>query len=308
MLMHSAHTSSSEFRHNQVDIITHASLVSTLLRFLEGSRINTFRFFLQMNQGSLYLAHDPTLPLFGLTEHKSLRSAVSKCCTEMPSGLERSTHYRAVHYSLGHLNCVVQGTVDALCSISPGELQSFSSTSPVGSVVGKGYHPQGEAAMIQVHRSGRSSKSLPIESFWFSRIRLLLRTRLDRNGIINKVTKIDNFAAVREWERDEVHQVALRKLATLLSDLKRAVKVAAPNGQACFGLIERERDLEPPTLKLFLGQDKSEVVPEGINNPWVGKTSHGPDEASNGGGGDSASEAELPQDKMSSNSHSQMAS
>ncbi|KAG6357752.1 hypothetical protein INS49_013631 [Diaporthe citri] len=215
----------------------------------------------------------------------------------MPPGLEHGTHYGGVQYSLGHLNCVVQGRVDALCSTSPGELQSSSSTSPVGSVVGKGCHPQGEAAMIQVRRSGRPSKGLPIDSFWFSRTPLLLRARLDREDIINKVTKIDASAACREWEKDERHQVALRKLATLLSDLKRAVKVAAPNGQACFGLIERERDPEPPTIQVFLGEDKSEVVPEDINNPWVGKTSRGPHEASNGGGRDSASEARPPQDK-----------
>lgn len=307
MLMLSAHTTSTESWFDQVDIVTSPSLLGMLLKFSEGSHIRTFRFFLQIIRGSLFLAHDPTLPPPDHTERDTLRSAIRKGCTEMLPGLEHSNHYRGVQYSLGHLNCVVQGRVDALCSTSPGELQRSSSPSPVGSVVGKGY-PQSEAAMIQVRRSWHPSKGLPTGILWFTRTPLLLRAVLDREDMINEVTKIDTFAAGRKWEKNEMRQVALRKLATLLSDLKRAVKVAAPDGQACFGLIERERDLEPSIIQVFLGGDKLEVVPEDIsNNPWVGKTSHGPDEASNGGGRDSVSEAKPPRDKTTSNSHNQMA-
>ncbi|KAI7775832.1 hypothetical protein LA080_006200 [Diaporthe eres] len=309
MLMLSAQTS-TEFRYDQVDIVTHASLLSMLLRLTEAPHMRTFRLFIKMIQGSLALAYDPILPPSG--ERETLLSAVRECCTEMPPDLKHSAHYRSVQYSFGHLNCVVQSRVDALCSTSPGELQSSSSPSPGGSVVGQGYHLQGEAAVIQVRRGGRQPNGLPIDSLWFSRTPLLLRATLGKNsknskkgtkgtkGTITKVTKIDASAAGRGWEKDESHQVALRKLATLLSDLKRAVKLAAPNGQACFGLIERHVD--PPTLQVFLSEDKSEVEPKDIsNNPWVGKTSHGPDEASNSGGRDSHSEAKPPQDKTSRN-------
>lgn len=308
-LMLSAHTS-TEFRHDQVDIVTHASLLSMLLRFCDGPHMRSFRLSIKMIQGSLFLAYDPIRTPSGHVERETLRSAVRECCTEMPPDLKHSTHCRSVKYSFGHLNCVVQSTVDALCSTFPGELQPSSSPSPEGSVVGQGYHPQGEAAVIQVLRGGRQPTGLPIDSLWFSRTPLLLRATLGKNkkrtnGTITKVAKINASAAGRKWEKDESHQVALRKLATLLSDLKRAVKLAAPNGQGCFGLIERHVD--PPTIQVFLSEDKSEVEPEVVsNNPWVGKTDHGPDEVSNSGGRDSASEAEPPQDKTTSNSHNQM--
>lgn len=311
MLMLSAQTS-TEFRYDQVDIVTHASLLSKLLRFCEGPHMRTLRLSLKMIQGSLFLAYDPIRTPSGRVERETLRSAVRECCTEMPPDLKHSTHCRSLQYSFGHLNCVVQSTVDALCSTFPGGLQPSSSPSPEGSVVGQGYHHQGEAAVIQVLRGGRQPTGLPIDSLWFSRTPLLLRATLGKKstkgtkGTITKVTKIDASPVGRKWEKDESHQVALRKLATLLSDLKRAVKLAAPNGQGCFGLIER--DVDPPTIQVFLSEDKSEVGPEDISsNPWVGKTDHGPDEASNSGGRDSASETEPPQDKTTSNSHNQMA-
>lgn len=304
----SAHLRSTKFPSDQVDIITDASLLCKLLQFSKGSSMRTFRFILQMIEDSLVLArdpaHDPTLPPSASSESETLQFAVKDFCTEMPPGLEHSHHYRGVQYSLGHLNCVVQSRVDALCSTSPGKLQPSSSPSAAGSVVGKGDHPQSEAAIIQVRCSWRRYRGIPSERVWFSRTPFVLRGRLDREGIIKRVKKIDAFAESRKWEEKEIYQVALRKLATLLSDLKRSVKVAAPNGQACFGLIENSRDLEPLRLQVFLGEDKSQ---EDISNiPWVGKTSHGPDEASNGGGGDSASEAKAPQDKTLSNTHNQL--
>lgn len=245
---------SSESRYVQGNIITNVSLLRTLLRFCRGQGVGTYRFLLRRIQGSLFLAHDSTLSVLKGNEHGALRSTLPKRCTEMPPGLEHSTHYRSVQYSLGHLNCVVQNKSDALCSNLPGKIQTPSSLSSVGPVTSQEYHPHREVAMIQTQRNGSKWKGPPIETLWLSRTPFLLRAYLSDDDNLTKVSKFDAVAAARKWEKDEKQQLALRKLATLLSDLKRAVKAAAPGGQACIGLIDRH--LDPPTIQVFLSEHK----------------------------------------------------
>lgn len=263
LLMLSAQHTSSDFRHDQVDIVTNTAILNRLLKICKGEPIGTYRFSLRMIQGSLFLAHDSSFGLPGHTHRSLLRSALMKRCTEFPPGLEHSTHYRSVQYSLGHLNCVVQSKVDALCSILPGELQPPSSPSPVRSEVSQAYPLHSEVAVISVSVSERRPKILQAEAFWLSRIPFLLTAWVRPDGKLKKVFKIDTTSAAREWEKEETQQLALRRLATLLSDLKRAVKAAAPDGQACIGLTERH--LDPPMLHVFLSEDKS-AVPGDISN------------------------------------------
>lgn len=204
--------------------------------------------------GALFLAHDSTLSVLKGTEHGALQSALLKRCTAMPPGLEHSTHYRSVQYSLGHLNCVVQSKSDVLCSILPGKIQTPSLLSSVGPVISQKYHPHREVAMIQTQRNESRWKGPPIETFWLSRTPFLLGAYLSDDDDLTKVSKYDTVVAARKWETDAKQQLALRKLATLLSDLKRAVEAAAPDGQACIGLIDRH--LDPPTIQVFLSEHK----------------------------------------------------
>lgn len=283
MLMLSARATSSEFRYDEVDIVTHASLLVRLLKFCKNKEIGTRRISLRVIQGSLLVADDPLMNVAGSAENAALKSAIEDHCIETAPGLEHSGYYRSVQYSLGHIKCVVQRKVDALCNIRPGELPPSLLPSPSKPVVSRGSHTQGEAAEIRLQREGRSSnRGLQMESFWFSRIPVILIACLKREGsTLTEMRKIDVTAALRRFEEYEVHQVALRKLATLLSELKRAVKGAAPDGQECFGLIERH--LDPPTIQLFLSEDKSKMAPGDIpKSPSVGETSHRPDEASEG--------------------------
>lgn len=108
--------------------------------------------------------------------------------------------------------------------------------------------------MIQTQRNGSKWKGPPIESLWLSRTPFLLRAHLSDDDSLTKVSKFDAVIAARKWEKDEKQQLALRKLATLLSDLKRAVEATAPDGQACIGLIDRH--LDPPTIQVFLSEHK----------------------------------------------------
>lgn len=307
LLMLSAQHTSSDFRHNQVDIVTSISTLGKLLRFCKGERFGAYRFSLRTIQGSLFLAHGTSFHSSGDTDTERFWSAVMKRCTKFSPGLEHSTHYRSVQYSLGNLNCVVQSKVDALCDTFPGQLQplSFSSPSPVVSGVSQAYPLHSEAAMMQVRLAWKGFKGLSAAAFWLSRIPFLLRPRISADGDITRVSKIDAASAARKWEEKETNQLALRKLVTLLSDLKRAVKAAAPDGQECIGLIERHTD--PLMVQVFLSEDESAVPGDISNNLWGRKTSHGPDEASNGEGGDSTCQAKPSQDKASSNTHNQTA-
>ena len=190
LLLLSTQLMSSEFRLVQADIITNISQLRTLLRFCRGRGMGTHRFLLRIFQGSLFLSHDPTLSVIKGTEHGALRSALPKHCTEMPPGLEHSTHYRSVQYSLGHLNCVVQSTPDALCSILPGKIQTPSLLSSVGSATSQECHPHREVAMIQTQRNGSKWKGPPIESLWLSRTPFLLRAYLSDDGNLKQGVQI----------------------------------------------------------------------------------------------------------------------
>lgn len=160
--------------------------------------------------------------------------------------------------------------------------------------------------MTQVRQKGRKQRGLPYEAFWLTRIPFILRGTLSDGVNLTNVSKVDAYAQGREWEKEEKHQVALRKLATLLSELKKGVEVAAPDGQACHGLIERH--LDTPTIQVFLSEENSVVGTEAISssNSWAGETSHGTDEASEDGHHGPASEAEAPQDKTLSENHDEV--
>lgn len=304
--MLSTHTTSSEFRNDQVDVVTHVPSLAILFKFCKGQNPRTFRFILRMVKGSLFLAHDPTLPPTGLIGYETLRSTLAKHCTEMPPGLEHSTHFRSVQYSLGNIKCVVQSKVDALCSTLPHELQPSSSPNPVELAGSQQHYPQSDAAMTQVRHKGKKSKGLPFEAFWLSRSPFILRGTLTDSVNLTNVSKVDAYAEGREWEKEEKHQVALRKLSTLLSELKKGVETAAPDGQACHGLIDRH--LDAPTIQVFLPEDKSDVGTEALSSSisWAGETSHGPDEASEDGPHGPASEAEAPRDKTLSENHDEV--
>lgn len=304
--MFSAHTTSSEFRNDQVDVVTHVQLLATLFKFCKGQNPRTFRFILRMVKGSLFLAHDPTLPPTGLIGYETLRYTLKKYCTEMPPGLEHSNHHRSVQYSLGNIKCVVQSQIDALCSTLPHELQPSSSPNPVGLAGSQQHYPQTDAAMTQVRHKGKKPSGLPYEAFWLSRIPFILRGTLSDGVNLTNVSKVDAYAEGREWEKEEKHQVALRKLATLLSELKKGVEAAAPDGQACHGLIDRH--LDTPTIQVFLSEEKPGVGTEAISSSisWAGETSHGPDEASEDGHHGPASEAEALQDKTLSENHDEV--
>lgn len=283
MLMLSLRATPSEFRYDEVDIVTHASLLVRLLNFCKKKKMGTHRVSLRMIQGSLFVADDPIMKDAGCADYAALKSAIQDHCTEKAPGLEHSDYYRNVQYSLGHIKCVVQRKVEALCNTRAGELPPSLLPSSSKPVVSRESHPQGEAAEIRFQRQRRSSnRHAQMASFWFSRIPVMLMACLTRGGsTLTEMRELDVTAAMRRFEEYEPHQVALRKLATLLSELKRAVKAAAPDGQECFGLIERH--LDPPTIQLFLSEDESKMVPGGIgNDPSVEETSHEPEEASEG--------------------------
>lgn len=57
----------------------------------------------------------------------------------------------------------------------------------------------------------------------------------------------------------ENNQTKLRKLDTLLSDLKKAVKARIPEGQTCIGL--KEGHVDPPTMQVFFLDDGWKMNP-----------------------------------------------
>lgn len=143
-------------------------------------------------------------------------------------------------------------------------------------MVSRGFQVQQEVAKINVRCNVQQTVLKSIrEDFWFSRVSINLCC-YHKNGPLVKLFKINIIAAPRKWEENERNQTALRKLATLLSDLKRAVGAGTLDGQACIGLLERYGD--PASIQAFLFKDELELAPEGISKGVRdGKKSHGLD-------------------------------
>ncbi|KAG8163090.1 hypothetical protein KVR01_007568 [Diaporthe batatas] len=279
----------SDFEYDGVDVVTRASLLVKLLMFCRRKNgLGLRRFSLRMTQDTLLIADDPSVMSTRVGPTGALRSVVTKHCAEPAPGLEHSTHYRSVQYQLGQVNCVVQSEVGVLRSAPPSELprrrrhQTQSSQQLAVNPV------SGEPALIQIYHKMEHQRTEfrgPLKPLhWFSRIPVALIPRFAGNGeTITEFSKYNVTEAAGRWEKEEMTQVWLRKLATLLSELKKAVKAAAPDGQECIGILDRQEAV--PTIQLYLAEGESKRAPEDIGSkPELGETSRGQEEALGGGG------------------------
>jgi uncharacterized protein YigE (DUF2233 family) len=105
-----------------------------------------------------------------------------------------------------------------------------------------------------------------LPQLWFGRTPYLI-TGHHTNGTFDSV----NISQVRDqfedWERKEANQNALRKLASLLSQLREAVKRAKE--KACIGIYERS--VKPVALHVFVSKQGRKPLPEHVvMKYWAG--------------------------------------
>jgi hypothetical protein len=219
--------------------------------------------------------------------------------TQLPSGLEDSSgHHRVLRYSLGDLSCAVRFEVDA-CYKDPAEPESsdgvdiskssrdesaslidtFNSlqlgaptlngnvSQPISaSVIRRGIiTPQSSTVEIKTRTKSNSlSKTMP--QLWFGRTTYLI-TGYHTNGTFESVNITKAEDQFEEWERKEANQTTLRKLASLISQLREAVR--ATKEKACIAISER--GIKPAALQLFVSKQGMKPLPEdAVQKFWAG--------------------------------------
>lgn len=202
--------------------------------------------------------------------------AFQKFCTHWPPGFEESAgHLRTIRYDIGGLNCVITSSVDAFCEPIPMEARtSFI----LGQDVEREPRSEMDAAEIKTYGSRAGWKMLkPYQeslTAWMARVPTLFSC-LHKDGVFQKIERVDATRLAREWEKVPRVQTTLQKLVTLLSELRRIVKAAAADGQQCFAIITP--DPKSPTIRIFGAEQVSKNFPDKlIKQFWNGTGTQGP--------------------------------
>lgn len=236
------------FRFDHVDVLVNRNSLRKLLDLSAGRRQESFRL-------NLYLVHR-TLVIERCEKnarrliHGSLNPGwgrmFEKRFAKYPPGLEDSaSHHRALQYELGALTCVVRSEVDASYEEGPrsGELSDLLPAmidslviedSPASKNASrKPLMAQSTAAeMMTASQDKRLGLYLP--QLWFGRTPWLVMGR-HSNGTFQEIRITHAEPRFTDWESRR--QVELRKLATILTQLRKAVE--ENRGEHCIAIHQK---------------------------------------------------------------------
>lgn len=238
-----------DMRLDEVDIIVNRNSLRKLFDFASGKKQDAFRMDLHMVKDTLFicrrernfgsLVHGPHDPGFG----HSFENAFTKTEEELNSS---GGHHRVIRYRIGQLNCVVRFEVDAYYEDSDKSNSASTSPQALEDAIKLMAHldlnqasPQSamKGATMAVRRGtfvsssklaeiklGKGAGAIP--QLWFGRTPHLLIGKHD-GGVVHSTSHTHMGLRFEKWEAD--NQDKLRKLASLLAELKRAVSKAQGN-------------------------------------------------------------------------------
>jgi hypothetical protein len=213
-----------------------------------------------------------------------------KAFTKLPEGTERSTqHHRVLRYALGELNCVVRFEVDACyenaCEGGNQELHKGASNNvqqdlvlSIGKLsIGSSSRsnetllrqtqtssidkqrklmPQSTAAEIKTSSSYKSLGNF-LPQLWFGRTPWLIMGH-HAQGTFDNVKIINAGSEFAAWENK--HQKELRKMVSLLSQLREAVKKSG--SERCMAICEKRT--RPRELLVFKASHQRGGLPDDV--------------------------------------------
>ncbi|KAI0452058.1 hypothetical protein F5B21DRAFT_484968 [Xylaria acuta] len=278
-----------------VDIVINRNSLRKFLDFCAGTVKDSFRVNLSMISNTLFIErHEKnTRELIRGAQVNGWGHSFEKTFTKLPKGLGHSTqHHRVVRYAIGGLNCVVRFEVDACYQKDNEEQERIAgdniyenltlgvSKLSIGANSGRNsvapeqiprvenqfkLMPQSTAAEIKTSsKNGRPSSSLP--QLWFGRTPWLIRGYHVR-GTFNRINITNAGAKFVAWETE--HQVELRKMVSLLSQLRESVKKSG--FKRCMATCEKRT--RPRELKVFAAvHDKGALPDDLVSKFWRGKS------------------------------------
>lgn len=276
------------FRFNSVDVLLNRNGLRRLHDFCLGRVQDSFRV-------NLYLVNSTLIVEMCFVLRGSAQTGFGhnfeRAVTRLPPDLlDSSAHHRVLSYKLGGLECAVHSEVDASydgtdtagapgadepIEKSGGEgVQSLEASLSLmtldGSARAKAKHvsvsaisrgsgtPQASVAELKsICRKRSGLKKLP--QLWFGRTRYLIKG-YHKQGLFNRLQVDDCREALVDWENDEANQVALQKMALLLSRLRDIVSMT--HGKACVAIYEK--GVEKCALRVFASRSERGPLPYSI--------------------------------------------
>lgn len=276
-------------RFDEIDVLTNRNSLRKFFDFCKGRAQDSFRVNLHLVHDTLIIERcvkTTTEFLYG-SGNSGFGHNFEKAVTRLPQGLGNSSgHHRVLRYDFGGLKCAVRFEVDA--SYDPNNLgetkqqipqarsngeeiasltTAFSSiaVNKTGSgstvvsadMIRRGSGTQQESVAEVKSRTKPKPDWLP--QLWLGRTRYLI-TGHHKNGTFYEVNVHDLKEQLEAWEKNDVNQEALQKMAVLLSRLRDIVR--ANEAKPCVVLCEKA--VKPPVLRIHTSTSGKGPLPTSV--------------------------------------------
>ncbi|KAI7780546.1 hypothetical protein LA080_015947 [Diaporthe eres] len=291
-------------RFDEIDVLTNRNSLRKFFDFCKGRVQESFRVNLHLVNDTLIIercVRSTTEFLHGSSD-SGFGHNFEKAATRSSRGLENSSgHHRVLRYDLGGLKCAVRFEVDASYddpdTVGEGERHvakaesygeevaslatAFSSIAVKkagsGSTGGSADTiPRGagtdQASVAELKsRKDHGSKPKPnwLPQLWLGRTRYLI-TGHHENGTFDDVRVYDLREELEAWEKNEVNQEALQKMAALLSRLRDTIRTN--QGKSCVALCEKA--VKPYTLRIHASTSGKGPLPASVVEKFWEKRTH----------------------------------
>ncbi|KAI3316823.1 hypothetical protein HD806DRAFT_527538 [Xylariaceae sp. AK1471] len=286
-LFRAAEVTSPGIDFGDVDIVINRNSLRKFLDFCAGSVRQSFRVNLSVIHNTLFIerCERNARDLIRGAGGSGWGHNFEKTFTKLPEGVARSTqHHRVLKYALGELNCVIRFEVDAcykdLCeednqeqeksassdvqnelvldignlSIGSNSRSSETVSGQISSVEKRlKLMPQSTAAEIKTISSHKTLGSF-LPQLWGHHI----------EGTFDKVTITNAGLEFTAWENK--HQTELRRMVSLLSQLREAVKKSG--SKRCMAICEKRT--KPRNLMLFESTQQKGTLPDDLIGKFWG--------------------------------------
>ncbi|KAI8273780.1 hypothetical protein K4K60_010416 [Colletotrichum sp. SAR11_57] len=265
---------------DDVDIIATRSVLEHLIFFCTNVETRLVRLNLYMVGRSLHVMRPPTegtdsgaVPIAGFGRN------YEKAVTVLPPSLQDSPdHLRNIKYKIGDVTCLVQTQVDAYCGEDAGYLgkTTYKKTYDNGDIVietaGAGYAEPPRDGMAEIKTQSRfkpeeEQKQRQAEDFrqaWLGRVTHMITAR-QIYGVFDEAEVVSTAGYWRDWE--DANQLALRRMVTLLKEMRRRVKKTGVRN--CVVLLRRGLNMNN-TILFYETVDQEPTAPDELISEFFG--------------------------------------
>ncbi|KAG6368198.1 hypothetical protein INS49_002399 [Diaporthe citri] len=281
-------------RFDEIDVLTNRNSLLKFFDFCEGRVQKSFRVNLHLVNDTLIIERcvRSTAEYFPGSGASGFGHNFEKVATRLPRGLENSSgHHRVLRYDFGRLKCAVCFEVDstygdpetvresetyipkaksygeeskslatAFSSIAVDKAGSESTGGSADTIPRGAGTDQASVAELKSRQDNRSNpKPGWFPQLWLGRTRYLI-TGHHENGTFDDVRVQDLREELEAWEKNELNQETLQKMAVLLSRLRDTVR--ATEAKSCVALCEKT--VRPYTLRIHASTSGKGPLPDSV--------------------------------------------